>query len=186
MGFLFCLRKNGCYVSVTSVQIGIHKGQWRSIFFVTLWKQIDTWAEKNIAFILAWFLCQLMTELSVYLVICTGFIQFWHGFAFLMDTAKLVRAHHKAFLVRAMIMPCSIAVCMASELLSWYIPAWHCEDVLDVFSCGVNDCFQGQLSAAGTVSSRAPCHSTARPGCYLYVSAVKAIHHFCFLLRQQQ
>lgn len=67
-----------------------------------------------------------------------------------MDTAKLARAHHNAFLVRAMIMPCGIALCMASALLSWYILAWHCEDALDVFSCGVNDCFRGQPSAAGT------------------------------------
>lgn len=50
-----------------------------------------------------------------------------------MDTAKLARAHQNAFLVCAMIMPCTTAVCTASELLSWYILAWHCEDVLDVF-----------------------------------------------------
>jgi len=84
-----------------------------------------------------------------------------------MDTAKLARAHHSAFLVCAMIMPCRTAVCMASELSSWYILAWHWEDGLDVFSCEVNDCFQDQPSAAGTVSQRAPCHITARPGCYL-------------------
>lgn len=163
-GSFFCLRKNGCYISVTSVQIGIHKGQWKSIFFVTLWKQIDTWAEKNVTSILAWFLCQLMTELSVCLVICTGFIQFWHGFAFLVDATKLARAHHKAFLVRAMIMPCSIAVCMASELLSRYIPAWHCEDVLDVFSCGVNDCFpRSAISCRDSlIKSTVPQHCQTR------------------------
>lgn len=74
-----------------------------------------------------------MCELSVYLVIHAGFIQSWHGFALLMGIAKLARAHYNIFLICAMIMSCSIAVCMASGELSCTTVAWHCEDVLDGF-----------------------------------------------------
>lgn len=76
------------------------------------------------------------SEMSVYLVIQTGFLQFWHGFGFLMDTAKLARAHHNAFLVCAIVMPRSVAVCVASALSFWYILECHCDDILDVCSCG--------------------------------------------------
>lgn len=71
--FFLPLEKNERYISVTSLQIGIYMCQWKSIFFVTLWKQKGMWAKKGASFSLSWF---ARCELSVYLVVSMGFIQF--------------------------------------------------------------------------------------------------------------
>lgn len=132
-------------------------------------------------------------ELPVCLVIQTDFVQFWHGFAFLMDTAKLARAHHNAFLVCAILMPCSVAVCMASALSFWYILECHCDDVSDVCSCGGQRLFPRSATSCRDSLIKAPHHITASPACswtpaHFHSKWALWKHYttFCFLLRWPQ